>query len=183
MSDAGLDVNLRNLLAWSNSVGGLKTKPSQLQSGIMLLARAATTCRDTQSSPAHYSKILTALKVVLGNLAAKTNPPSATKSLQRVLKAVLELPRVRLREAQHAEIKVRHCLPKRVQSACCCMATRHNERTISADCMLVCCAWQARMVIEQCFYEAVAGVYWQLVGSQGGQQESEGACCHRLVSL
>lgn len=111
LSDGWLDASLKNLLAWSESVGGQKTKPSQLQSGVVLFTSIITASCDKQSSPAQYNKLLTTLEAVLGNLAAKTYPPSATNALQRALKAML--PILRPREAQHAETKVRQCFSKK----------------------------------------------------------------------
>lgn len=71
LDDAATDSLLKKLVAWSDSFGGPKTKPSHIQLGPSLMsdigtARFHITCNQDQ-----YNKLLAALTTVLTNLEAK----------------------------------------------------------------------------------------------------------------
>lgn len=107
LSDAPLDKMLNNLLVWSESVKGQKTKPSQIQLGSSLLTGIIEVKHQIASNPGQYNKLLDTLKIVLENLEAKEYSPAATGVLQRLLRHALGVLHVKAQE-QHAQTKVWH---------------------------------------------------------------------------
>lgn len=176
LSDASLDSILKNLTVWSESLGGQKAKPSQVQQGVSLLAgigKPGNTSFVIRSTTEQYQKLLATLKIVLANLEAKELSPSAVHALQRFLQHMLMILRVQAPEAQDAEAKVRNSSHEPSETR---MELLHGKSTARHSLPLLCmlCA-QARMVIELRMHDHVARVHWKLVGVQGGK-EGSGAC-------
>lgn len=162
------DKVLRNLVAWSASVGGPKTKPSHLQAGRSYIAELRPlTINSTDVD--QYGKLITALKTVLTQLERQVFPTTVTGHMVEVLKDVLQL------LALQDEAKVRLHVARASTCADCML---HGLHLHLLPCMSL-CTRQAHMLMEQSMFAFIADVFWKLIGSPGGTAGGGGLCSCR----